>query len=94
MIDILLDYPVAAFNWADHGEGNPSLADVRARTSSAVMGGIDQVRLHEMSPGDVAQQAREAVASCPDRLFLTGGCAIRPETPVANRKAVMAAASA
>ncbi len=94
MIDLLLDYPVAAFNWADHGEGNPGLADVRARTQRAVMGGIDQVSLHEMAPDEVEKQASEAVASCPGGLFVTGGCAIRPETPAENRKAVTAGVTA
>ena len=42
MIDLLLDYPVAAVNWADRGEGNPALAEVRQRTQKAVMGGVDQ----------------------------------------------------
>jgi uroporphyrinogen decarboxylase len=92
MMDLLLDYPVTAFNWADHGEGNPSLAEVKARTPRAVMGGIDQVRLHEMSPSQVAEQAKEAIATCPRGLLLTAGCAIRPETPAANRSALAAAA--
>ena len=92
MLDFLLDYPVSAFNWADHGEGNPSLADIRARTSRAVMGGIDQARLHEMSPAAVKEQAQQARAASPGCLFLSAGCAIRPDTPVANRAAVSAAA--
>jgi uroporphyrinogen decarboxylase len=92
MIDLLLDYPVAAFNWADQGDGNPSLGDVKARTARAVMGGIDQTRLHEMSPEEVTAQARQAVASVPSSLFLTAGCAIRPETPAATRKALAASA--
>lgn len=90
MLDGLLDYPVAAFNWADRGEGNPSLGDVKARTSKAVMGGIDQVRLHEMSVEDVRAQAVEALA-VGRSLFLTAGCAIKPATPAANRSAVAAA---
>ncbi len=92
MLEQLLDYPVAAFNWADHGEGNPSLADTRGKTSKALMGGIDQARLHDMSPDEVAAQASEALAGGTQRLFLTAGCAINPDTPAANRAAVMDAA--
>lgn len=91
MLNDLLDYPVAAFNWADRGEGNPSLRDVAASTPKAVMGGIDQARLHAMSADDVRAQAIEAL-SVGRGLFLTAGCAIRPDTPAANRAAVAATA--
>jgi uroporphyrinogen decarboxylase len=91
MLLSLLDYPVAAFNWADRGEGNPSLRDVRARTPKAIMGGIDHTRLHEMSAAEVREQAEDAVA-VGRGVFLTAGCSIRPETPAANRAAVGAAA--
>jgi uroporphyrinogen decarboxylase len=93
MLDALLDYPVAAFNWADRGEGNPGLRDVKGRTSKAVMGGIDQARLHTMSPEEVGAQAHDALATGRG-IMLTAGCAIRPETPAANRAAVAAAARA
>ncbi len=91
MLDMLLDYPVAAFNWADRGERNPSLGEVKARTPKAVMGGIDQARLHAMSQDDVLAQARDALTTG-SGLFLTAGCAIRPDTPAGNRAAVAAAA--
>ena len=92
MLEQLLDYPVAAFNWADHGEGNPSLAAIRAKTEKAVMGGLDQARLHEMTADEVVAEGREALAGGTKRVLLTAGCAINPETPAANRAAVMAAA--
>lgn len=89
MLDSLLDYPVAAFNWADRGEGNPSLRETRGRTDKALMGGIDQARIHTMSPGEIKTQALEALEV--RGLFLTAGCAIRPDTSPANRAAVAAA---
>jgi uroporphyrinogen decarboxylase len=94
MIDVLLDYPVAAFNWADRGAGNPSLAEIRARTDKAVMGGIDHSRLHQMSTEDVTQQVRDALSQGTHRVLIGGGCAIPPTTPNANRAAVTAAARA
>ena len=94
MIGLLLDYPVAALNWADRGVGNPSLADVKARTAKAVMGGIDQTRLTEMTDDAVAEQARSALAVGPERLFLTAGCSIPPATSAANRAVVRRAARA
>ncbi len=91
LLDTLLDYPVAAFNWADRGEGNPSLREVRARTRKALMGGIDHTRLHTMSLEEVRAQALDALA-VGGGMFLTAGCAIPPGTPAATRAAVAAAA--
>ncbi len=91
MLEQLLDYPVAAFNWADRGEANPGLRAIRARTSRAIMGGIDNARLHAMSPNEVREQARDAL-SVGRGVFLTAGCAIRPDTPAANRDAIAEAA--
>jgi len=92
MLDDLLDSPVAVINWADHGDGNPSLAEARTRTGKAVMGGIDHARLHAISVDEVTSQAREALAACPDRFLLAGGCGIRPDTSAERRKAVATAA--
>jgi len=93
MLEALLDYPVAAFNWADHGEGNLSLAEARALTKKAVMGGIDQAGLHAMTPDEVRAQAREALGAGRG-VFVTAGCAIRPDTPHENEAAVIDAVRA
>jgi len=92
-IEMLLDYPVAAVNWADRGPGNPSLAEVKARTRLAVMGGVDHVRLHVASAAEVGSQVLDAVRQAgPDRLLVAGGCGISPETPPGNLRAVAEAA--
>ena len=88
MIDLLLDYPVAAFNWADGGEGNPSLSEIKARTDKAVMGGVDR---DLTSAKEAAAQARSALRAGPDRLFVSGGCSIPAETPAETCAAVVAA---
>ncbi|GAB4321567.1 MAG: uroporphyrinogen decarboxylase family protein [Dehalococcoidia bacterium] len=89
LIDLLLDYPVAVFNWADRQEGNPSLADVRERSGKPVMGGVDQVAIATADAATVGAQAADAVRSVPRGLFVTGGCAIPPATPTANIRAVI-----
>ena len=94
MINLLLDYPVAAVNWADRGQGNPGLAEVAQRTDKAVMGGVDQTRLAEMSADEVAAQARDALTAGAERLMLTAGCSIPPATPDTSRAAVAAAGGA
>ncbi len=92
MIDLLLDYPVSVVNWADHGEGNPSLSEVMARTTRAVMGGVDHTLLASMSSQDAGAQAAAALAAGPQRLLITAGCSIPPRTPAESREAVAAAA--
>lgn len=94
MVDGLLDYPVGAVNWADHGEGNPSLATVRQRTTRAVMGGLDHTRLQEMSEEEIGKQVQDALAAGPERLFVTGGCTIAPETPASKQVAAVKAVRA
>lgn len=89
MLRLLLDYPVDAFNWADHGEGNPTLREVKGWTAAAVMGGIDHTSLRSMSPDEVRTQVRDAMASGTERLVVTGGCAIPPDTPDANLEAAV-----
>jgi uroporphyrinogen decarboxylase len=90
MLETLLDYPVAAFNWADHGDGNQSLDAVHGKSKAAVMGGIDNAHIHKMTADDVASQAREAIA-LGERVFVTAGCAIPPQTPAENRMALVKA---
>ncbi len=89
MLYALLDYPVAAFNWADRGDGNPTLADARSRSAKAMMGGIDHARLHTMTPEEVRAQARATIA-IGRGVFVTGGCGVPPQTPQANRDALRA----
>ncbi len=91
MLDLLLDYPVDAFNWDDRGMGNPSLADIHRRSDRAVMGGIDHITLADVE-AEEARSVASAVASIGDtRLFVTPGCSIPPSTPDENRAALAAA---
>ena len=91
MLDLLLDYPVSAVNWAAHGEGNRSLPDVRGRFAGAVMGGLDHARLGDMPPDEAAAQARAAVDAGPERVLVAPGCSIPPSTPPETRSAVVSA---
>jgi uroporphyrinogen decarboxylase len=94
MLERLIDYPVAAFNWAVHEDGNPSLAEAQELTDRAVMGGVDQVgTLLNGSAADVAGQVRDAVAQTGGwRLLIAPGCSIAPETPPENIRAAVEAA--
>ena len=91
----LLDYPVHAFNWADREAGNPSLAEVAARTDKAVMGGVSQATIAQGVPDEVRAQVRDAIDSTGGRrLLIAPGCSISPQTPEANLRAAREALEA
>jgi uroporphyrinogen decarboxylase len=93
MLDLLLDYPVALFNWDDRGAGNASLGDTAARTEAAVMGGVDRGLVQRGTVEEVSAQVRRDRAAAPaTRLVLAGGCGIASDALAANIEAVVAAA--
>ncbi|HLZ68381.1 MAG TPA: uroporphyrinogen decarboxylase family protein [Dehalococcoidia bacterium] len=93
LLDLLLDYPVAAFNWDDHGAGNASLAAAQQKTPRAVIGGIDRATLRDGTPGAIAAQARQALTETGSRrVVLAAGCSVDPSAPAANLRAVAEAA--
>jgi len=87
----LLDYPVAAFHWAAHGAGNPSLGEIASRTDRAVMGGVShESTMTSGSPADVAKEAQRAISETGGRRFLLApGCSIEPHTPEANLRTLV-----
>jgi uroporphyrinogen decarboxylase len=93
MLEMLLDYPVAAFNWADRARGNLLLREAHAKTDKAVMGGIDERdMLLRGSLVEVSYQAQDAVLQTGGRRFLLApGCSISPQTPAANIHAAVQA---
>lgn len=76
-----LDYPVEAFSWS-HRHTAPSLAEARKLTSTALIGGIDEVAISKQSvadiSADIAAAAREAG---PRKLLIGPGCTVPPDTP-------------
>lgn len=77
----VLGYPLEAFNWSHH-HTTPSLADARKLTDKALIGGIDEVRVFTQTPGEVAQDIRDAVNEAGRSKFLVGpGCTVLPDTP-------------
>ncbi len=89
----LLDYPVAAFHWDSRGEANPSLADIRALTDRALMGGVDHRRtMRRGDPADVGTEATEALEETGGRRFLLApNCSVDPTTPEQNLFALVEA---
>ena len=93
MLESMLDYPVAAFNWAANESGNPSLASILEKSDKAVMGGVAVWTVSEGTPEEVTAEAGAALAETGGRRFLlSAGCSIPPQTPEANLRAAVTAA--
>jgi uroporphyrinogen decarboxylase len=91
----VLDYPgIAAFHWAVHQQGNPTLSEIAAKTDRAVMGGVSQEEtLTSGPPQGVSREARDAIEETGGQRFLLApGCSIDPNTPEANLRALVKAA--
>lgn len=89
----LLDYPVVAFHWAVHQEGNPSFQEIQGKTDRALMGGVShEATMTSGAPDDVSREARAAIAQMNGRGFLLApACSADPETPEANLQALIQA---
>lgn len=90
----LLDYPVSVFHWDAHGQGNPSISAITSRTSKALMGGVShETTMKSGSPAEVVNEARRAIIDAGRRRFLLApGCAVDPNTPERNLRALAEAA--
>jgi uroporphyrinogen-III decarboxylase len=89
----MFDYPVAAFHWDVHGDGNMSLSEAMERTDKAVMGGVRQRTMLSGEASEVAAETAGAIGETGRSRFLLGpGCSIDPETPEANLRALVTAA--
>jgi uroporphyrinogen decarboxylase len=85
----LLEYPVDAFHWDATGEGNPGLAEVRAASPKAIIGGVSQRTMLTGGAADVTAEAERALAEGGgSRFMLAPGCSIDPSTPEGNLQAL------
>jgi uroporphyrinogen decarboxylase len=88
--------PTNAVSWSVHEEGNPSLAEMVARSGHAAMGGIDQRTTLVDGPADAIGAQVEAAASANggNGIMVAPGCSVPTTTPEAHLDAVAAAAGA
>lgn len=84
------DYPVHALNWAAVGQGNPGIAEARAHTDKALIGGVDEAGpIFSGTPEAVEAEAAAAlVAGGPTKFLLAPGCGVAVSTPAANLHAL------
>jgi uroporphyrinogen decarboxylase len=75
------DYPVTAWSFATV-PGNPTLAEVRARTGRAVVGGLPaKPEIAGMTEAALVERARVATREIDRGLLLGPDCSINPDTP-------------
>lgn len=91
----MLDYPVAAFNWATQDTTNPSPGEVLSHSDRAVIGGSShETILPNGTPAEVVKEAHRSILEAGSRRFLLSpGCAIPPTTPEKNLRALVQASS-
>jgi uroporphyrinogen decarboxylase len=92
MFERLAALPGNAWNWDDRATP-PSLAEAKAKTVGAVIGGLDQWKtLRDGTPEQAAAEARDAVAQTGGIGLIVGpGCVLPTNTPDANVAAVVQA---
>jgi uroporphyrinogen decarboxylase len=88
-----IDYPVHAINWASVGQGNHDVAQARATTDLALIGGIDEgTLLNQGTVQEVESAVQSALRLGGSRKFLLApGCTVenaKPENLKALRRAV------
>ena len=88
MFDLVADYPVQMLNWHDR-EAGVNLREGLAQIKGAASGGINQWTMHQESPQQMLDEARDAVEQTGGRRLLLGtGCVVMTTTPLRNLRAL------
>ena len=92
LFDRLATLPGHAWNWDDRATP-PSLAEGKAKTGGAVIGGLDQWKtLRDGTPAEARAEALDAIAQTGGVGLIVGpGCVLPSDTPDANVAAVVLA---
>ncbi|MGH7681574.1 MAG: uroporphyrinogen decarboxylase family protein [Candidatus Eiseniibacteriota bacterium] len=89
-VDAHLDYPVSVISWDAKAPGNPSIADLKAKTTKALLTGIDHEGAMVRGPvAAVQDEARAAIQESGGTNFILGpGCAVPAVAPMQHFEAV------
>jgi len=86
--DTGMTLPHNVLNWSDRTTP-PSLAEARQKTTSCLLGGINETNADQVTPDDIKAQVTDAIAQLDGKgLIVTCGCAVPTPTPEANLSAV------
>lgn len=93
-LEAMADYPVAAFHWDMHGEGNADIAEGKIRVTQAVAGGVNRWTIAKGTPNEVRGQALQARRQAKDERFLLApSCSVAiADSPEDNLRALRTAA--
>jgi len=89
-VEDLLDYPVSIISWADGAPRNPSIAELRGKTSKTLLAGLAHDGALLTGPIEAVQEeARAAIAASGGTRFILGpGCAVPAAAPLEHFQAV------
>lgn len=79
--------------WSDRQAGNPSVREMRIRTTGCLMAGVNEATFGTDSPEQITAQVKDAVQQSGGRAFIAApGCAVPtpPASPDENLRAVRA----
>jgi uroporphyrinogen decarboxylase len=68
-----------AINYSTHGTGVP-IAEVRAKYSGVILGGLDEVNYRKLTPADLKRQWADARKQAGAKFILTPGCSVPNES--------------
>ncbi len=84
----VLDYPAHALNWSHYATA-PELAAGKSLSGRSVIGGINESAITKLTPRELADQIRAAIAEAGPRGLIIGpGCSIPTDTPAAQLRSV------
>jgi uroporphyrinogen decarboxylase len=94
--DLAKELPVQAVSWSIHNRGNPGLAEGRARSGRAVMGGVGQrTPLARDAAERIAAEVRAAIADTGgEGLLIAPGCSVPPWANEPALRSIVTAAAA
>jgi uroporphyrinogen decarboxylase len=93
MFDMVTDYSIQAINWHDQEGSSPDLAVGKSKFGGAVCGGLGRWDVHNGTPIEVREKARNAINLANGRRFILAvGCVLMVTTPWSNIHAIREAA--
>lgn len=89
--NMLKDYPVHALSWAGQ-RTTPGMAEARALTDKCLATGLEETVATSVAPHEIREQVRAAAAAMGTTgTIIAPGCAVPPNLPVANIRAIQEA---
>jgi uroporphyrinogen decarboxylase len=90
--DLVHDLPAAIINWSDRTTG-PSISAARQVHKGCILGGIDEKHFQQMSPFQICNLGRAAIAESGRRHFILGpGCSVPNNAGIEKLQALAEAA--